>query len=183
MQRIASIEPAQARGPAASLLTSVASAFGVVPNTAKVMANSPAVLESFLALSAAMAKAAIGTKLQHQIKLATSESNECGYCSALLCAVGAGAGLTPEDLLAGRAAEAPDGRTDVALKFARSVLATRGQVNDEELGALRKAGFGDQEIVEIVTSVVVACFTNFLNNVAATTLDLPAIEPLPGRAS
>jgi len=64
MQRIHSVNPEVAQGRTKELLETVHQAFGVVPNTAKVMANSPAVLDSFLAFSTAMGGAKIGGKLQ-----------------------------------------------------------------------------------------------------------------------
>ncbi len=183
MQRLQSIQPEQAQGDAKELLAAVEQAFGVVPNVAKVMASSPAVLESFLALTSAMGRATIGAKLHHQVKLAASEANACSYCTSILCALGSQAGLTAGDLLEARSATAEDSRTDAALKLARRVLETRGKVEDVDLEAVRRAGFGDAEIVEIVASVVVGCFTNFLNNLAATDLDVPAAASLAGRAA
>jgi alkylhydroperoxidase family enzyme len=183
MQRVQSIHPERAEGRARDLLATVEQAFGVVPNATMVMANSPAVLESFLALSGAMGRATIGEKLHHQIKLAASEANAAAYCTSLLCAVAPKAGLTADDLMEGRSAMATDARTDAALKFAKIVLDTKGKIGDDDLRAVRRAGFGDAEIVEIVASVVVACFTNFLNNVADTALDIPEAEPLVGYAS
>jgi alkylhydroperoxidase family enzyme len=183
MERISMIQPGEAGGRARDLLEAVEAAFGAVPNAAKVMANSPAVLESFLALTSAMGGAKIGDRLHHQIKLGASEANACSYCTSMLCAVGPGAGLTASDLVEGRSGAAADPRTDAALKFAGAVLETRGKVGDGDLRAVRKAGFGDTEIVEIVASVIAGCFTNFLNNVAGTALDFPEAEPLAGRAA
>lgn len=183
MQRVQLIQPEHAQGRTKELLASVEQAFGVVPNAAKVMANSPAVLDSFLALSTAMGNAQIGDKLHTQVKLTASEANACSYCTSILCAIGPKAGLTAADLVAGRSAKATDARTDAALKFAKAVLETKGKVGDDDLRAVRKAGFGDTEIVEIVASVVVGCFTNFLNNVAQTALDIPEAEPLVGHAA
>lgn len=178
MQRLDSVNPEAAEGQTKELLNTVQQAFGVIPNTAKVMANSPAVLESFLAFSQAMGKATIGEKLHNQVKLSTSESNSCNYCTSLLSAVGPSAGLTADDILAGRTATAEDRRTDAALKFAEAVLENRGKVSSEQLEAVREVGFNDAEIVEIVTSVVLGCFGNFLNNVADTELDFPQAEPV-----
>jgi alkylhydroperoxidase family enzyme len=183
MQRVQLIQPSQAQGRAKELLADVEQAFGMVPNAAKVMANSPAVLESFLALSTAMGSALIGGKLHTQVKLAASEVNACSYCTSILCAIGPSAGLSAADLVEGRSAKAADVRTDAALKFATAVLETKGTVGDDDLRAVRGAGFGDAEIVEIVSSVVVGCFTNFLNNVAETALDIPEAGPLASRAA
>jgi alkylhydroperoxidase family enzyme len=178
MQRLHSISKQAAQGRTRELLDAVQQAFGMVPNTASMMANSPAVLESFLAFSQAMGNARIGQKLHNQIKLNTSESNSCVYCTSILSAVGPAAGLTPEDILAGRTGNAEDRRAKAALAFAGDVLESRGKVSNQQLAAVREASFDDTDIVEIVASVVLGCFTNFLNNVAETELDIPRAEPL-----
>ena len=54
MQRLNSVNPQVAHGRTKELLDTVQQAFGMIPNTARVMANSPAVLDSFLAFSTAM---------------------------------------------------------------------------------------------------------------------------------
>ncbi|MBK8915389.1 MAG: carboxymuconolactone decarboxylase family protein [Phycisphaerales bacterium] len=178
MQRIRSVDPKHAQGRTKELLATVEQAFGVVPNAARVMANSPAVLESFLALSTAMKGIAIGDKLHHQVKLASSESNACAYCTSILTAMGPAAGLTAAELLEGRSTQAKDVRANAALKFAKAVLESKGKVRDDDLRAVRQAGFGDTEIVEIVASLVVGHFTNFINNVAETALDIPEAPAL-----
>ena len=178
MQRLHSVEPGKAQGRTRELLETVEKTFGTIPNVATVMANSPAVLDSFLAISTAMGGTKIDNQLYHQIKLATSEANSCDYCNSILTHLGKQGGISVSDMLDGRKAASSDPLTDAALKFASAVLESRGKVGDEELQAVRQAGFGDTEIVEIVASVVVGCFTNFLNNVADTTLDIPQVEPL-----
>lgn len=63
------------------------------------------------------------------------------------------------------------------------MVEARGKVADDDLQAVRQAGFDDAEIVEIVASVVLGCFTNFLNNVARTELDIPQAAPLAAQAA
>lgn len=176
MQRLNSVNPELAQGRTRELLNTVEQAFGTIPNTAKVMANSPAVLESFLSFATAMSDTKIGEKLHNQVKLNTSETNSCHYCTSILCAVAPSAGLTADDILAGRTGNSEDHRTKAALTFATAVLESGGKVSDDQLAEVRQAGFDDAEIVEIVTSVVLGCFTNFLNNVADTELDIPQAE-------
>ncbi len=178
MQRLNSVNPEAANGRQKELLDTVQSAFGMVPNTTKVMANSPAVLESFLGFSQAMGSAAIGEKLHNQVKLSTSETNSCDYCTSILSAVAPSAGLSADEILAGRTGNSEDRRTKAALAFANDVLESRGKVSDLQLADVRDAGFDDDEIVEIVASVVLGCFTNFLNNVADTELDIPQAAPI-----
>ncbi|MEZ6035442.1 MAG: carboxymuconolactone decarboxylase family protein [Planctomycetaceae bacterium] len=183
MQRLNSVNPQLATGRTKELLDTVQRVFGMVPNTARVMANSPAVLESFLVFSTAMGGAGIDKKLHNQLKLTTSETNSCSYCTSILSAVAPSAGLTAEDILAGRTGQSDDRHTKAALAFANDVLESRGKVSQQQLAAVRDAGFGDAEIVEIVASVVLGCFTNFLNNVADTDLDIPKAEPIEAQAT
>lgn len=180
MQRVHSVEPKLAQGRTKVLLDTVQQAFGMIPNAAKVMANSPAVLDSFLAFNTAMSGAKIGAKLLNQVKLTTSETNSCDYCTSILSAVAPSAGLSAADILAGRTGNSDDPRTKAALMFVHDVLESRGKVSNQRLAAVREAGFGDAEIVEIVASLVLGCFTNFLNNVAQTELDVPKAEPVVG---
>lgn len=178
MQRLTSVNPKTATGRTKELLETVQQAFGTVPNTVSVIANSPAVLESFLAFSTAMGESQIGSKLHNQIKLNTSENNECEYCTSILSAIAPSAGLSAADIVAGRSGQSEDTRIKSALTFANDVLETRGRVSNSQLASIRAAGFNDAEIVEVVASVVLGCFTNFLNNVADTELDVPAAEPI-----
>lgn len=182
MQRLNSVNPETAEGRQKELLDTVETAFGMVPNTTRVMANSPAVLESFLGFSQAMGSAAIGEKLHNQLKLSTSETNSCDYCTSILSAVAPSAGLSADEILAGRTGNSEDRRAKAALSFANDVLESRGKVSDQQLTDVRDAGFDDAEIVEIVASVVLGCFTNFLNNVADTELDIPKAEPIEAEA-
>lgn len=119
MQRIRSLDPQDAHGRTQELLTTVERAFGMVPNVAKVMANSPAVLEGFLALSTAMGRATIGDKLHHQIKLTASETNACAYCTAMLCA-------------------------SAALHDQRRLAVSRGVVGDRTAPVVQPTSWGDR---------------------------------------
>lgn len=53
MSRITALNPAQATGKAKQFLSAVQARLGLTPNLMRVMANSPAVLESYLNFSSA----------------------------------------------------------------------------------------------------------------------------------
>jgi alkylhydroperoxidase family enzyme len=65
------------------------------------------------------------------------------------------------------------------VQFAVAVARTRGRVDDAALAAVRAAGFGDAEIVEIVAVVAENVLTNMLNNVARTEIDFPVLHTAP----
>ena len=61
------------------------------------------------------------------------------------------------------------------LRFTQSMVLQRGEISDEDLGALRQAGFSDAEIIEIVANIALNVFANYLNILSKTELDSPAL--------
>ncbi|WP_433788794.1 carboxymuconolactone decarboxylase family protein [Actinoplanes sp. CA-252034] len=179
MSRIATVDPATAEGQARTLLGRVERALGVTPNMMRAMANSPAVLDAYLQFSGALSKGLLPARVQEQIALVAAVENECGYCLAAHTVLGARAGVSEEDLVAGRDARASDPKAEAALTFAKRVIASKGFVADEDLAAVRAAGYGDGEIGEIVAAVALNTFTNYFNSVGQTTLDFPAVASRP----
>jgi uncharacterized peroxidase-related enzyme len=175
MPRLKAIEPDQATGHAKQLLDAVNEKFGMVPNLARTLANSPAALEGYLAFGAALEGGVLPAKLREQISLTVSEANGCGYCVAAHCAVGKSVGLSDSELNDARQSSSPDSAVDAALHFARQLVENRGWVDDEEVNRVRRAGFGDAEIAEIVAVVAWKTFANYFNHVAGTEVDFPAV--------
>jgi len=175
MPRLNAIEPDQATGHAKQLLDGVNDKFGMVPNLARTLANSPAALEGYLAFGDALESGVLPAKLRQQISLTVSEANGCGYCVAAHCAIGKSVGLSDSELNDARQSSSPDSEVDTALHFVRQLVENRGWVDDEDLDRVRRAGFGDAEIAEIVAVVAWKTFANYFNHVAGTDVDFPAV--------
>jgi len=179
MSRIQPLDPEQAQGKTRELLAAIKAKSGRVPNILKTMAHSPVALQAYLGLSGAFADAKLPVKIREQIALTVGEDNQCHYCVSAHSAIGKLAGLTPEEIEAGRRAGAPDPKTNAILKFAKRLSANRGNITDPELAEARKAGCSDEEIFEIITAVALNLFTNYVNHVADTAIDFPQASPLP----
>ena len=173
MSRIKPIEPDQATGAAKQLLRVVDEKFGMVPNLARTLANSPAALQGYLAFGEALESGLLPAKLREQIALTVSQANGCGYCVAAHCAIGKSVGLSDSELADGRESSSPDSKVDAALRFAKQLVEDRGWVHDEDLDRVRRAGYGDGEITEIVAIVAWKIFANYFNHVAGTDVDFP----------
>ena len=178
MPRLKAIHPDDADQDARRLLDVVQDELGTVPNLFRTMANAPAVLEAYLGLGESLSRGALPSALGQQIALTVSELNGCGYCIAAQCTLGRAIGLTEEAIADSRRASCPDSRTSAALQLACSIVEKRGRVSDDDLRTARRAGFGDQEIAEIVAHVVHAIFSNYFNLVAHTEVDFPEVPPL-----
>lgn len=175
MSRIEPINYEQSTGKAKELLDAVQSKLGMTPNLMKTMAHSPAVLEAYLNFNGILGTT-LNAKLREQIAVLTAEENSCGYCAAAHTALGKMAGLDDAAILAARAGNSTDAKTDAALKFAQTLITNRGLVANESLQAVQSAGFSDGEISEIVANVALNIFTNYFNETAQTKVDFPAIE-------
>ncbi len=92
-------------------------------------------------------------------------------------------GLDAEELALARDGASHDERRAAALQFALAVLETRGSVSNDALERVRKAGFDDGEIAELVAHVALNVLTNYFNHVARLEIDSPVVEPRAARAA
>ena len=178
MPRIQPVELETADPATRTLLSSVKKSMGTVPNVIATMARSPAVARAYLAFAQALSGGTLPRRLREQIALVVGEANACGYCVAAHTASGQRAGLTEEETKEARRVASPDGKDQAALAFARKVAEDRGVVADADLERIRRAGYNDGEIAEIVANVALNIFTNYFNHVAGTEVDFPAAPDL-----
>lgn len=168
----ASIETAPVA--AQPLLEAVKKQLGVVPNLFRVVSNSPAALEGYLGLNGALAKGLLDAKTRERIALTVAELNGCDYCLAAHTYLGKKfAKLDDDELSANRAGESADAKADAALRFASKVVRERGHVSEEDVQAVKAAGYSDGQVIEIVLHVALNTLTNYVNEVAKTEVDFP----------
>jgi uncharacterized peroxidase-related enzyme len=165
-----------ATGTTKDIFAALQKGLGMVPNMARVMANSPAVLQSWAQFNATLGAAKLSAQLREQIALLTAEANACTYCLSAHSALGKMVGLNQAQIDHARHLQASDPRTSAALKFARAVIDLRGGVGESDLKAVRAAGFSDAEIAEIVAAVALNFFTNLFNRAFDVDVDFPRVE-------
>lgn len=175
MSRLPAIQTETASGKARQLLEAVQAKLKITPNMTRVMANSPAVLEAYLAFNGALAGGSLPAKLREEIALEVGEQNACQYCVSAHTAIGKLTGLTDTEIEQAREARSSSPKHTAALMFARHVVANRGQITDGDFEAARQAGFSDGEIAEIVAHVALNVFTNYFNTAAQVDVDFPKV--------
>ena len=158
-----------------STLDQVGAQFGFVPNMFTMLASNPTVLDLVMTVQT-KASRLLDARTRHTIALAVSEADGCDYCLALHTAGSLKGGMSVEDIELARAGSSVDPKRAAVARFAQLVIETRGRVSDADLAAVQGAGYTDPEILAIVTLVVRALLTNYLNNVNLTDVDIPAPE-------
>jgi uncharacterized peroxidase-related enzyme len=177
MARLPIISPEESTGKAKELLGAVKQKFGLVPNTTKVMANSPAVLQAFINFSGALDGASLNAKIRQSIALESAEANQCEYCLSAHTAIGKMAGLSEAEILDSRNAQSKDNKTAAALHFSRELIEKRGSTSQADVDAARTGGLTDGEIAEVVAVTVLNIFTNYFNTALQVDVDFPKITP------
>ena len=182
MSRIQPVDPRSASGEAKQLLDAVQSQLGATPNFIRVLARSPKTLGGFLGLYGGVGGSSIDVATRERIALAVAESNACSYCVAAHTAIGRGAGLSHEEMRRNREGGSADARAAAAVAFARALNEHRGEVTAAEFDAVRRAGYDDAQIVEIIAIVALNLFTNLLGKSVQVDIDFPKVPLLKAAA-
>ncbi len=159
------------------MLQAVKRQLGIVPNLFRLVSTSPAALEGYLGLSGALGKGELPAATRERIALAVAEINGCGYCLSAHTYLGKNvAKLDDAEIAANRQGGSRDPHADAAVRFAANVTRERGHVREEDVKAVKDAGYSDAQIIEIVLHVALNTWTNYINEVAKTDIDFPAVK-------
>ncbi len=165
------VEPNKIDSELQGMLEKARPGFEGIPNFLRILANSPAAARAWLTAEGALAKGRLSEREREQIALAVAEINGSKYCLLAHAAAARNAGLSGEEIESARRAAARDAKAAQMLRFTQSMVLQRGEIGDEDLCALRKAGFSDAEMVEIVANIALNVFTNYLNILSRTEAD------------
>jgi uncharacterized peroxidase-related enzyme len=168
--------------PAAQpLLEAVKRQLGVAPNMFRIIGNSPAGLEGYLGLSAALGKGELEAKTRTRIAMLVAELNRCDYCLSAHHYLGKNvAKLADDELALNRDGVSGDPKATAALRFARALVLQRGSVTPAEVAAVKAAGHSDAQLVEIILHVAINTLTNYVNKALATDIDFPVVSHRAG---
>ncbi|MGW6686268.1 GNAT family N-acetyltransferase [Streptomyces sp. NPDC054961] len=172
------VEPEIATGETAALFTATHRALGVIPNLARVMANSPAALKGYLGVITTLsAEGTLPAEVRESIALLVAQENGSDYCLSVHAFRGTvAAGLSAAEATSARRGKADDPWAAAVLELAAATVRDRGTVADEQLAAARRAGLSDGQIVEVIAHVALNVFTNYLATAARVDVDWPLVR-------
>jgi len=177
MPRSTALKPEQVPADSKPTLDAITKSIGFTPNMMAIFAQSPIAFNSWATLLGSLSKT-LDVKTRDSIGLAVSEVNGCNYCLTIHSYTAEHLAKLPADeIILARKGHASDPKRDAAVRFARKVIETRGQIGEADLQAVRDAGYTDANIIEIVALVAMYSLTNFFNNVFDPEKDFPAVAP------
>ncbi|MFZ2155680.1 MAG: peroxidase-related enzyme [Bradyrhizobium sp.] len=175
MARINLVTTESASPEQKALYDAIHAQLGMVPNFLKVFANSPAALKAFLGLHGIAGDGSLDPQTRERIALALAQQNSCEYCLSAHTAIGRKAGLDTAEIEANRSGTSRDEKAAVAVRFARSLVAHMGEVTTAELQEMRNVGYGESDIVEVITHVGMNILTNLLGKAGRIDIDFPKV--------
>jgi AhpD family alkylhydroperoxidase len=162
--------------PAASrrLMEATVKHQGYLPEAVALLAESPELLGTFLKASGTFQASTLDPLAQEVVIMTMATRNGCHLCVAIhtarLASIGADTGLIAA-LRAGAPLDEP--RLAALQQFTLRVLATTGQVGDDELKTFIDAGFTSRNALEVVLGIGTYTMSTLANRLVRAPLDEP----------
>ncbi len=147
-------------------------AFGVLPNIAAVISNSPKLVTALTAVFQQVHSKGL-TEPENQIVLLTDAvTNSSTYAVAFHTALALQQGVSSEETDAIRARRVPTDKRFAALStLAKTLIEKRGHLSEQELNAFIAAGLTKEQILEVIAIVAASTITNYAGTIANPPLE------------
>ncbi len=160
----------------------VQKANGFIPNLIGVLANSPQALEMYQEVGKLNSKSSLTAEEIEVVQITAAAHNGCDFCVAGHTKIGTLKLKMHENVLnalRARTTIEDNAKYQALAQFTMQLIDKRGKVSDDELAAIKAAGYSEQNILDVVLGVALATLCNYANNVAQNDInpELQAFAP------
>lgn len=166
MTRMEPLTPDTAKGAAKDLLADLVTRHGSAGAMVSTMAHSPAVLGGYLQLNRAMKRTKLDRAISERISLAVQENQGCALCLQAHANGARAVGVSEEEIELARKATSADEKIAAMVAYGYRVHTAPASITDEQVEALRRYGYSDREIADVVGIVALNVLTGAFNLVA-----------------
>lgn len=154
------------------ILEKVDKAYGFVPNLMGKMIEAPALAKAYLDIGETFSETSLSPVEQQVVLLTVSRHNKCEYCVSAHSVI-ADMGKVPEDVIDALRDDNPiaDEKLEALRKFTLAVVDKQGWLAEADLDAFFDAGYGRQQVLEVLVGVAMKTMSNYVNHIAGTELD------------
>lgn len=153
-------------------LEAVRKSYGFIPNLFGALAESPAAVESYVAISGALSRGRFSPTEQQVLAISISAANECEYCVAAHSTVAAMQKVPAAAVAALREGKPlADAKLQALRTFAVKVVEKRGLLEPKDVEALHAAGYDHGHVLEVLTWVSLKTLSNYANHIGKTPVD------------
>jgi alkylhydroperoxidase family enzyme len=149
-------------------------AFGLVPNLAATMANSPTLVNGFVGAFTNFLGGTFSGAQRQVLLLTNAVTNRSAWAVAFHSTAALREGVAAEDVRAIRDGKAPrDPQLAALSRLTRAFIETRGHLDEQELAAFSAAGFAAPQLLEVLAGLAISVMANYAGNVTHPPLEAP----------
>lgn len=157
-----------------ALLEQSLKANGMVPGLHGVLAGAPGILEAYQTIHKLFTETSFNKEELTVVWQTINVEHKCHYCVPAHTAI---AKMMKVDDAVTEALRNKTPLEDSKLKALRTltlaITRNRGHVSQEELKAFYEAGYGEQQVLEIILGLSQKVISNYTNHIANTEVDAP----------
>lgn len=155
------------------LLESIQKGYGFIPNLMATFANSPAVLEGYLAMDSAWNKSSLSAQDRQLILLAVSIENACRYCTAAHSTILKN--MMKVDAKTVKAirnrTSTGDSKKDALIAVVRELVSERGRISDAVRRRFFDQGYNSVQLMEALIGLALKTVSNYLDHLNPVEVD------------
>lgn len=159
------------------LLETVQKSFKFIPNLFGVFANSPTMLEGYVALEKVFSTGTLSPVERQIVLLSASVENHCGYCIAAHSTLLKAFLHAPAEVVSAVRSNKPvsDPKLAALIVLTKEIVTERGHVSAEVMDNFFAAGYRKDQVLEVLVGVALKTMSNYVDHISPTELD-PAFQ-------
>tara|TARA_R110001583_G_scaffold705_5_gene6402 strand:- start:28 stop:570 length:543 start_codon:yes stop_codon:yes gene_type:complete len=156
------------------LMADSVAAFGMVPNLHAVMAEAPTLLKGYQVLHDLFQKTSFNAEELTVVWQSINVEHECHYCVPAHSAIAASMKVD-QDIVDALVNQTPlaNPKLETLRETTLAMTRERGVISDEQIEKFFAAGYGKQQLLEIIVGLSQKVMSNYTNHLADTPIDAP----------
>ena len=156
------------------LMADSVAAFGMVPNLHAVMAEAPTLLKGYQVLHDLFQKTSFNAEELTVVWQSINVEHECHYCVPAHSAIAASMKVD-QDVVDALVNQTPlaNPKLETLRETTLAMTRERGVISDEQIEKFFAAGYGKQQLLEIIVGLSQKVMSNYTNHLADTPIDEP----------
>jgi len=157
-----------------SLLENSQKAYGMIPGLHGVLAASPKILEAYQTLHQLFTETSFNEEEMTVVWQTINVEHACHYCVPAHTAI-ANMMKVDDAITEALRNETPlaNAKLEALRTMTLTIVRNRGNVTQEDLDAFYAAGYGEQQVLEIILGLSQKVISNYTNHIAHTPVDEP----------
>ncbi|MEM5565542.1 carboxymuconolactone decarboxylase family protein [Psychroserpens sp. AS72] len=157
-----------------ALLEQSLKANGMIPGLHGVLAGAPGILEAYQTIHKLFTETSFNKDELTVVWQTINVEHECHYCVPAHTAI-AKMMKVDDAITEALRNETPleDSKLEALRTLTLAITRNRGHVSQKELAAFYEAGYGEQQVLEIILGLSQKVISNYTNHIANTAVDAP----------